>query len=62
MEHHTAVRIANHIITTGNYADVPILGDALEDAGCHDEHMLRHCRLATHVPGCWVVDAVLGKV
>jgi hypothetical protein len=58
---HTAVRIANHIATTGNYADVPILGDALEDAGCHDEEMLRHCRLATHVPGCWVVDAVLGK-
>jgi hypothetical protein len=59
---HTVTRIARHIATTGTYADVPILGDALEDAGCHDEEMLRHCRQATHVPGCWVVDAVLGKV
>ncbi len=59
--HSAALRIAEHIVATGNYADVPILGDALEDAGCTDEEMLRHCRTAEHVPGCWVVDALVGR-
>jgi hypothetical protein len=36
-----------------------ILADALEEAGCCDEGVLRHCREeAVHVRGCWVVDAV----
>jgi hypothetical protein len=39
------------------------LGDALEDAGCDDDHILTHCRQPNgHVRGCWVVDLVLGKV
>jgi hypothetical protein len=42
---------------------MPILGDALEEAGCDNIDILRHCRLETgHVRGCWVVDALLGKV
>jgi hypothetical protein len=41
---------------------MPILGDALEDAGCGDADVLGHCRSeARHVLGCWVVDALLGK-
>ena len=41
---------------------MPILGDALQDAGCHDEDMLTHCRGdGPHVRGCWVVDLLLGK-
>ncbi|HVK16927.1 MAG TPA: hypothetical protein VM533_08250 [Fimbriiglobus sp.] len=40
---------------------LPILADALEDAGCDDEQVLRHCREDTvHARGCWVVDRVLG--
>lgn len=54
-------RIAEHIAATRDFSQVPILGDALEEAGCRDEEMLAHCRIGEHVPGCWVVDAVLGR-
>lgn len=57
----TAGRVAEHIAATGNYSDVPILADALEDAGCDDEELLAHCRAGEHVPGCWVVDAARGR-
>ncbi len=39
-----------------------ILGDALEEAGCTDEALLRHCREpGEHYRGCWALDAALGK-
>ncbi len=57
-----AVRhIAEQIAATGNFADMPVLADALEDAGCCDEALLRHCREEPHVPGCRALDAVLGR-
>lgn len=42
---------------------MPILADALQDAGCANEEMLNHCRDVSlaHVRGCWVVDLLLGK-
>ena len=41
---------------------LPILADALEEAGCTNADVLLHCRLpGEHVRGCWVVDLVLGK-
>jgi hypothetical protein len=41
---------------------MPILGEALEEAGCDSQDILSHCRAQTdHVRGCWVVDAILGK-
>ncbi len=40
---------------------MPILADALQDAGCDDD-ILNHCREAReHARGCWVVDLLLGK-
>ena len=42
---------------------MPILADALQDAGCNNDEVLTHCRDVSlpHVRGCWVVDLVLGK-
>jgi hypothetical protein len=41
---------------------LPILADALMDAGCADEVILGHCRSkGPHVRGCWAVDLILGK-
>jgi hypothetical protein len=41
---------------------MPILADALMDAGCDREEILSHCHsTAPHVRGCWVVDLLLGK-
>jgi hypothetical protein len=39
-----------------------ILADAIEDAGCRDADMLKHCRSqGLHVPGCWVIDLLLDR-
>jgi hypothetical protein len=44
------------------FGQMPILADALEDAGCADPALLDHCRAGgAHVRGCWVVDLLLGK-
>jgi hypothetical protein len=59
----TAVTLANQMYDSRDFGAIPILADALQDAGCDDEDILNHCRdaNATHVRGCWVVDLVLGK-
>jgi hypothetical protein len=46
-----------------DFGAMPILADALQDAGCDNDDILNHCRdeKATHVRGCWVVDLVLDK-
>jgi ssDNA-binding Zn-finger/Zn-ribbon topoisomerase 1 len=41
---------------------LPVLADALEEAGCQDAEILTHCRQpGVHARGCWVVDLLLGK-
>ncbi len=41
---------------------MPILGDALLDAGCDDDEVVAHCRAGVgHVRGCWIVDLCLGR-
>jgi hypothetical protein len=41
---------------------MPLLADALMDAGCADDKIISHCRTGgPHVRGCWLVDLVLGK-
>ncbi|WP_143393201.1 hypothetical protein [Fimbriiglobus ruber] len=58
----TAVSLAGHMDESGDFSTMPILADALQDAGCGDEKLLSHCRgPGPHVRSCWVVDLVLGK-
>jgi hypothetical protein len=58
----TVRKMAEAIYQDNTFADVPILADALEDAGCEDAAILHHCRAKMrHYRGCWVVDALLGK-
>jgi hypothetical protein len=43
-----------------DFSAMPILADALEDAGCENTDILDHCRgPGQHVRGCWVVDILL---
>jgi len=58
----TAVTLARTIYEDRSFDRLPILADALEEAGCDDPDVLAHCRSAgPHVQGCWVVDLVLGN-
>ncbi len=57
------VALARGIHADRAFDRMPILADALQDAGCSDEAVLRHCRAAKeseHVRGCWVVDLAMG--
>ena len=57
------VGVARGIYEDKAFERMPILADALMDAGCEDEQIIGHCRGdGPHVRGCWVVDLVLGKV
>ncbi len=56
----TVVKMARAIAEARSFEQLPILADALEEAGCSDAAVLGHCRHGgEHVPGCWVVDLVL---
>jgi hypothetical protein len=55
-------------LTRGIYEEkafdrMPILADALQDAGCDNDEILSHCRRENwkHVRGCWVLDLLLGR-
>lgn len=48
----TVPKIAQRMYDERDFADMPILADALEDAGCHNEEMLSHCRGMERCGGC----------
>jgi len=55
-------KLAESIYDERNYEQLPILADALEDARCTNEDLVKHCRSkGPHVRGCWAVDLLLGK-
>jgi hypothetical protein len=58
----TVEKLARGIAEAQAFEQMPILGDALEDAGCTDPAILEHCRRpGRHLHGCWVVDLLTGK-
>ncbi|MBA4066320.1 MAG: hypothetical protein C0501_21920 [Isosphaera sp.] len=58
----TVVALATGIYGERAFDRLPILADALQDAGCEDAAVLDHCRgPGPHARGCWVVDMLLGK-
>jgi hypothetical protein len=56
-----------HALASGVYEEhafdrMPILADALQDAGCDNDDVLTHCRQpGEHARGCWVVDLLTGR-
>jgi hypothetical protein len=58
----TVPKLAQTIYDDRRFDLLPILADALEEAGCDHADILTHCRgPGPHVRGCWVVDLLLGK-
>ena len=58
----TVLAMARQMYESRDFSPMPILADAVQDAGCADELVLGHCRKpAPHVRGCWVVDLLLGR-
>ena len=59
---HTVISLAQGIYKDQAFDRLPILADALEEAGCTTAEILDHCRQpGPHVRGCWVVDLLLDR-
>jgi hypothetical protein len=58
----TVLALAKTIHEDRAFDLMPILADALQDAGCGDADLLDHCRgPGPHARGCWVIDLLLGR-
>lgn len=66
----TVVQLAQGIFDDRAFDRLVILADALLDADCDEEPILRHCRgtelhankePVPHVRGCWVIELILGR-
>jgi hypothetical protein len=55
------VALAQQVYDSRDFSAMPVLADALQEAGCASAEILDHCRgPGPHACGCWVVDLVLG--
>jgi hypothetical protein len=53
--------VALDIHRSQSFDQLPILADALQDAGCDDEAVLSHFReVKEHARGCWALDLAMG--
>jgi hypothetical protein len=56
------LRLAADAYQNNALEQLPILADALEEAGCDASELLAHLRgPGPHVRGCWALDLVLGR-
>jgi hypothetical protein len=54
--------MAQAVLAEARFSDLPILADALQEAGCEEAELLGHLRgEGPHVSGCWALDLLLGK-
>src|SRR5262249_30909011 len=54
--------LAESVAAEGALEDLPVLADALEDAGCSAQAVLSHLRQpGRHALGCWALEIVRGK-
>ena len=55
----TVATLAAAIRAERAFEQLPILADALQDAGCENPRILAHCREPQmHVKGCWVIEGL----
>src|SRR5262249_34070245 len=55
-------KLAQAFYQERNWFSLPILADALEEAGCTSAELTAHLReLRRHVRGCWALDLLLGR-
>ena len=58
----TVRKLAEGVYQDQGFDRLPVLADALEEAGCAVRTLLDHCRgPGPHVRGCWAVDLILGR-
>jgi len=58
----TVVALASQMYESRDFSTMPILADALQDAGCDNAEVLAHCRgEGPHVRGCWLIDMLTGR-
>ena len=58
----TVQALADAIYAGRAFDRLPVLADALEEAGCDNPDLLAHLRgPGPHVRGCWALDLLLGR-
>jgi hypothetical protein len=58
----TVLKMARSIYERRSFAELPVLADALEEAGCTSAELLSHCRRpGAHARGCWVLDLLTDR-
>lgn len=56
----SVLSLAQEMYDRDDYSDMPILSDALQDAGCDNEEIMNHVKKQNHIRGCWLTDIILG--
>jgi hypothetical protein len=55
-------QLCEQVYAESSFDQLRLLADALDQAGCTEADILRHCRNeGLHVKGCWAIDVLLGK-
>jgi hypothetical protein len=58
----TTTALVRQMYESRDFSAMPILADALQDAGCDAEEILAHCRGEDlHHRGCWVIDLLIDR-